>query len=170
MLDLGLLLLRVVVGVLFAGHGLQKLTTRLGGQGLDGHAQFLSSLGFRPARRWAAAHGATELLAGLLLALGLAMPLAVAAVVGVMLAAAVLAHAPNGLWVQDGGFEYPLVVATSATALAMAGPGVHALDTYLGWQAEGSWGLAAVAVGLLAGAVASLLARRGGRATAGATG
>ncbi len=56
-MDFGLLLLRVVVGALFVGHGTQKLFGWFGGYGLDGTGQYFESLGMRPGRRHAIAAG-----------------------------------------------------------------------------------------------------------------
>ncbi|MER3469369.1 MAG: DoxX family protein, partial [Thermoflexus sp.] len=73
-LDLGLGILRVLIGLLFAGHGARKLLGWFGGSGLNGTAGWVEGLGFRPGRPWALALGLGELLGGLLLALGLATP------------------------------------------------------------------------------------------------
>lgn len=156
-MDFGLAIVRVVVGLLIAGHGVQKLSTRLGGVGLDQHTAFLDSLGYRPARLMAVAHAAVELGAGLLLALGLATPLAGALIIAVMINAAVAVHAPNGLWAQNGGMEYPLVLAVLAAAFTLGGPGAYALDTILGVEAQAAWGLGALVVGVVVGAVALAL-------------
>ena len=83
-MEIGLVLLRAVVGLLMAAHGAQKLVGWYGGHGLDGTAGFLESLGWRPGRRFAALLAATELLGGLALALGFATPSAAALVIGVL--------------------------------------------------------------------------------------
>src|SRR4051812_50008622 len=66
-MDIALLVLRVVVGLLMAGHGAQKLFGSFGGHGLDGTAGFMESLGMRPGRRHATAAGAAPLAGGVLL-------------------------------------------------------------------------------------------------------
>ncbi|MDR7421374.1 MAG: DoxX family protein, partial [Armatimonadota bacterium] len=83
--DLGLLLLRVVVGVLFMGHGLQKLAGWFGGHGLAGTGQWLEGIGLRPGRAWALLAGALETVGGLLFALGLFTPLGTVFISAVML-------------------------------------------------------------------------------------
>jgi putative oxidoreductase len=157
--DAGLLVLRAVVGLLLAGHGLQKLTSWFGGRGPQAHAAFLDQLGYRPSRPLAVVHGAAEVLAGLLLATGLATPLAAGLVVAIMLNAALGVHAANGLWAQEGGMEYPLVLLAVASALALTGPGAYALDTWLGFAPQATWSLGALAAGLVGGA-AALASRR----------
>ena len=49
-MKLGFAVLRVVVGGLFMGHGLQKLIGAFGGHGLEGTAKGFESLGLRPGR------------------------------------------------------------------------------------------------------------------------
>jgi putative oxidoreductase len=148
-LDIGLLILRVVVGALFIGHGTQKLFGWFGGHGLSGTAGFLESLGMRPGRLWAVVNGLVEAGGGLLLALGLLTPLAAAALVGVMTMASLLVHVPRGLWNAAGGYELPLVFATAATALAFTGPGRWSIDRALGLDLAGiAYGVGAAAVGV----------------------
>src|SRR3954464_7664384 len=80
-------LLRVLVGGLFIGHGTQKLFGWFGGYGPDGTGQFFDSVGIRPGRRNALAAGSTEAGCGVLIALGLATPLAAAGLSAVMITA-----------------------------------------------------------------------------------
>jgi putative oxidoreductase len=157
----------VVVGLLFVGHGSQKLFGSFGGHGIEGTGNFFESLGMRPGRRNALAAGVAEALGGALLALGLLTPLAAALLIAVMVVAIVTVHAPKGIWSTEGGYEYNLVLATAAFAVACTGAGRYSLDNALnlGLHGEG-WGLAALAAGVLGGlgAVgASRLAQRGDR-------
>lgn len=154
-MSVGLLLLRLVVGALFVGHGTQKLFGWFGGHGLRGTAGFMESLGFRHGRWAAVAAGLAETVGGLLLACGLLTPLAAAAIVGVMVTAALCVHVRNGVWNANGGVELPLVYAAAATTLACTGPGAYAMDAVLGLELSGPWyGLTAVALGFLAALVA----------------
>src|SRR5690348_980300 len=107
-MDIGLLLLRLAVGLTLAAHGTQKLFGWFGGYGLDGTGQFLETIGFRPGRRAALKAGLVETGGGLLLALGLLTPLAAALVVSDMFVAAVSVHLKNGFFVTSGGYEYNL--------------------------------------------------------------
>jgi putative oxidoreductase len=159
-MDLGLLIVRLVIGLALAAHGAQKLLGWFGGAGIAGMGAFLEQLGFRPGRLHAALAGIAETVGGLLLAVGLFTPLAAAALIGVMVVAVVSMHWSKGFFVQNGGFEYNLAIAAGALAVAFTGPGAFSLDRLLGisWSG-GSWGLAALALGLVSGA-AELLTRK----------
>ncbi|MBV8958491.1 MAG: DoxX family membrane protein, partial [Actinobacteria bacterium] len=93
-----LLLLRVVVGLLFVGHGTQKLFGWFGGHGLEGTGQFFENLGLKPGIKHARAAGAAEAGGGALIALGLLTPAAAAALIGVMSTAIRTVHLKNGPW------------------------------------------------------------------------
>src|SRR4051794_10175758 len=127
-MNLALLVLRLVVGLLFVGHGAQKLFGVFGGHGLKGTAGFFENIGLRPGSRHALGAGLAEFGGGALLALGLVTPLAAALITAVMLAAVLTVHAANGLWSTNNGFEYNLVLAAAAFALAGAGAGDWSLD------------------------------------------
>jgi putative oxidoreductase len=153
-MDLALLILRIVVGLLFVGHGTQKLFGWFGGYGVEGTGGFMEALGYRPPRTQAAFAGAAETAGGILLALGLFTPLGAAMIIGVMVNAIIAVHWEHGLWATNGGIEYPLVNATVATALAFAGAGRFSLDAAIGWDLFGArWGLGALALGLITGVV-----------------
>ena len=130
--DIGLLILRLVVDLLLAGHGAQKLFGWFGGPGLQGTTGWLRSLGLRPAPFWAIMAGISEFGGGLLLALGFLSPLASLGLIGAMLMAIILVHWDKGLWNANGGSEVPLTNLAAALALAFTGPGAYALDTVLG--------------------------------------
>ena len=130
--DLGLLGLRLALGLVFLGHGAQKGFGAFGGPGLEGTTGFIGSLGLRPARFWALAAVAGELLAGLLLVLGLFTPLAALLVVATMAVAIAKVHGAKGFFLQNGGYEYNLVLLISALALAATGPGALSIDGLLG--------------------------------------
>ena len=100
-MELGLLVLRAVVGGLFIGHGSQKLFGWFGGAGPDGTGAFFESLGIRPGRAMARAAGFAELAGGLLFAAGLVTPLAAALLIAVMTCAIATVHRPNGVWVSN---------------------------------------------------------------------
>lgn len=131
MLDLALIIPRVLIGLLFIGHGAQKLFGWFGGHGLDGTAGYLASLGIRPAKTIALLAGLAELLGGLGLTLGLATPIAAALTTVVMLGAIAFVHWPR-LWVAEGGLEYPLVNIAVSAVFGLIGPGAYALDPVLG--------------------------------------
>ena len=139
-MDIGLLLLRLTVGLTLAAHGTQKLFGWFGGPGLDGTGQFFEMIGFIPGRRHALRAGLAETGGGLLLALGLLTPVAAALLFSVMLVAAVTVHIKKGFFVQNGGYEYTLVLGIAALTLAFTGPGSLSLDA-LGYYLSGRfWG------------------------------
>jgi len=168
-MDVGLLILRLVVGALFVGHGTQKLFGWFGGGGLQGTGQFYGSAGYRPGVPMAMLAGASEAGGGVLLVFGLLTPLGAAAIIGVMVNATFAVHWKNGLWNTNGGFELPLVMAASAAALAFTGPGRWSLDRAFGWRLFGvPWGLGAVLVGmatagLVLGWRSAMMSREAGR-------
>jgi putative oxidoreductase len=159
-MSIGLLILRLVVGLTLAAHGAQKLFGWFGGYGVAGTGQFMEQLGFRPGRLHAAQAGLAELLGGLFLAAGFLTPAAVAALVAVMWVAAVSVHVKKGFFAHNGGYEYTLVLGGAALGLAFTGPGALSLDQALGISLSGeTWGLVALAAGLIGGAL-PLIARR----------
>ena len=154
-MDVALLLIRVVVGLLLAGHGAQKLFGWFGGYGLAGTGGYFESLGYRPGRPFAALGGLGEFGGGLLLAFGFLTPLAAVAAVGVMINAIIAAHWGKGPWVTDQGWELPLTYAVVALGLAFAGAGSYSLDAAIGWDLAGTgWGLTALAAGLVSAGLA----------------
>ena len=159
-MDIGLLVLRLAVGLTMAAHGGQKLFGWFGGYGIAGTGGFLESLGFRPGKVHATLAGVSEFGGGLLIGLGLLTPLGAVLVISVMVTAIGSVHLPKGFWVTDGGFEYNLMIAASSAALAFTGPGGYSLDAVEGLPTAG-WlpGLIAVLVGLVLGG-AALAARR----------
>src|SRR5882672_9868046 len=113
-MSIGLLILRLVVGLALAAHGAQKLFGWFGGYGIAGTGQFLEQLGFRPGRLQAAQAGIAETVGGLFLAAGFLTPAAAAALVAVMVVAAVSVHIKKGFFAQSGGYEYTLVLGGAA--------------------------------------------------------
>jgi len=157
---IGLLILRLVVGLSLAAHGAQKLLGWFGGYGLEKTGAFFEQLGFVPGRRNALMAGLSETGGGLLLALGLATPLGALLVFSVMVVAGVSVHLKNGFFLQAQGYEYTLVLGLAGLSVAFTGPGPISMDWLLGFQFEGpSWGLGALLVGL-AGAAIQLATRR----------
>jgi putative oxidoreductase len=159
-MDLGILLLRMTVGIAMAGHGAQKVFGWFGGYGPDGTGQFMEAMGFRPGRRHALAAGYVELAAGLFLAIGLLTPLAAAMIVSVMIVAAATVHWKNGFFVTSNGYEFNLVLGVAALSIAFTGPGAFSLDSAIGFTPSGAgWGLGAAVVAVL-GAIGQLAQRQ----------
>jgi putative oxidoreductase len=162
MLDLGFLIARLVIGLLIAAHGTQKLFGWFGGHGLHATGEFFGKLGFRPGRLYATSAGLGELVSGLLIALGFLGPVGPAILLAVMIVAAISVHWRNGLFAATNGIELPLLYGTAAVRFALAGPGRYSLDSLLGTHIEWTPALiwAALAVGLVGG-IANLALRRG---------
>jgi len=153
-MSLGLLILRLVVGLTMAAHGAQKLFGWFGGYGLQGTGGFLEKLGFFPGRRNALFAGLAEFTGGLLLALGLATPLAATLIVSVMFVAVATVHLKNGYFNSNQGYEYNLTLAVVALGIAIMGAGPISLDAALGIHDAGPvWGLGALLAGVIGGAV-----------------
>src|SRR5258708_4247269 len=131
-ISFGLLVVRVVVGLLLAGHGAQKLFGWFGGHGFTGTTGFLKSVGFKPAGFWALLGSLCEFAGGLLLALGFLSPLGAIAIFASMLMAVFKFHWTKGLWSTNGGFEYPLVLLLLSLVLGFVGPGSYSLDALFG--------------------------------------
>jgi putative oxidoreductase len=168
-MDAGLLVARLVVGLLMAAHGSQKVFGWFGGYGLSGTGGFFEQLGFRPGRLFAALAGSTELVSGLLLAAGFLGPIGPALILSVMLVAAVTVHLPGGVFAQNNGVEVPVLYGTAAAALALTGFGAYSLDATLGLASIWTPGvtLAILALGIVGG-VANLAIRRSAPAPAAA--
>jgi putative oxidoreductase len=157
----GLLLVRLVVGLLMAAHGTQKLFGWFGGYGIAGTGMYFESIGFRPGRIFAPLAAITELVSGVLVVLGFLGPVGPALMLSVMIVAAVSVHWKNGLFAQANGIELSLFYGTVAVGLALIGYGKYSLDALLGLQSlyTPTWALAALAIGIIGG-IGNLLARR----------
>ena len=160
-LSIGLLLGRIVIGLVMAAHGAQKLFGWFGGYGLNRTGEFFVHLGFPRGRAFATAASLTEITSGLLIALGFLGPIGPALIVSVMLVAVFTVHWRNGLFASDNGIEVPLLYATGAVALALSGYGRYSVDTWLGLDALWTPALTVLALGAGAlGGAANLALRR----------
>lgn len=130
--DLGLLIMRLVLGGILTAHGAQKVFGWFGGDGLDGFATFLADQGYQQADALSAAGGFAELVGGLLVILGVFTPLAAAGLLAVMVNAIWLQW-DSGLFAENGGFELELALAGLAAGLIFTGPGRIALDNGRAW-------------------------------------
>jgi len=115
-----------------AAHGTQKLFGWFGGYGLAGTGGFFESLGFRPGKTFAFAAGATEVVSGVLVALGFLGPIGSALMLSVMIVAAVTVHWKNGFFASSGGIELTVLFSVAAVALAFTGFGEFSVDAITG--------------------------------------
>lgn len=160
-LDLGLLVLRLLLGGTMLYHGLQKLAGWFGGPGLDATREQLLHGGWKHAQTSAALLSAGEVGGGALVVLGLATPLGAGAILAVMIDAWFLKQQ------QHPGFQYPeveleTVLAVLAAALVLTGPGKWALDRGRGWATRPMWGSLLVLVLAIAAAIGAWWYLHGG--------
>lgn len=130
-LDLGLLVLRVVLGLSLAAHGAQKLFGWFGGYGIAGTGGWLESIGLKPGKPLAFLAGAGEFFGGLALAVGFLTPVAGITVALVLFVSIVTAHKGKGFWNTNGGSELPILIIASALALALTGAGAYSIDALI---------------------------------------
>jgi putative oxidoreductase len=145
--DLGLFILRVVVGGIVLAHGLMKIgwpvsTGQRGVPAVRGVAGFFGMLGLWPPLFWAIVAVVAEIGGSLLMILGLGGPIGPGLVFGDMLIVTIVAHLPAGFWAGGGkqmaGWEFPIAVTAGALAVTLIGNGAWSLDallklTYPGW-------------------------------------
>lgn len=131
MTDIGLLLMRAIMGPAFMAHGAQKLFGWFGGSGLAGTGGFFETLGFHPGTAFALLSGGAELVGGLLITLGFLGVVGPAMIAGVMTVAIATVHLPNGFFAATNGIELPLLYGVIALALGFAGFGRHAVDAHV---------------------------------------
>ena len=151
MLFRSLLILRLVLGLTLAAHGFNKF---FGGGRIPGTARWFESIGMKPGKFHATVAACTETAAGLGLAAGLLTPIPAAGFVSLMIVAAWTVHRANGFFIVKEGWEYNMVLAVAAVAVATIGPGRFSLDWVLfghNW-CDGWAGLVlSVALGLVGG-------------------
>jgi putative oxidoreductase len=157
--DFALLVLRLVLGLTMAAHGYNKF---FGGGRIPGTAGWFESIGMKPGVFHARVAATTEISAGLGLALGLLTPVPAAGFVALMFTAAWTVHRKNGFFIVKEGWEYNLILATTAVAIAGVGAGKVSLDYALLRTTDfyeylhGWWGLLIALVLGLAGGIGQL--------------
>jgi putative oxidoreductase len=166
-----LLVLRLVPGLLLIGHGLQKIVPArfspplLHANGLSATGAGFEQLGIRPGAAAALLAGLSEVLGGFSLGAGLLTPVGTILIGAVMTTAIVTAHARNGIWSQDGGFEFPLTLLALAFVISALGAGSYSINA---WAHVSNWagihssishaGLAAIALAIgVGGGVATVV-------------
>jgi putative oxidoreductase len=132
MIDVGLVVLRLVLGVIFIAHGAQKLFGSFGGPHISGFAKMLGQLGVKPAEPMAILAGLAEFVGGILVIVGFLTPLAALALIVVMIVAVLAVHLKNGFFNTNGGYEFNLALVGMTLTLLIAGAGAYSLDNVLG--------------------------------------
>lgn len=159
--DSGLLAVRIVVGLIMAAHGSQKLFGWFGGYGLRPTGDFFAQLGFQPGTLFAALAGTSEMLGGILLVLGFLGPVGPALVISVMIVATITVHWEHGLFNQNNGYELPLLYSIIAFGIALTGFGRYSLDAQLGIANHLPLSLTSLVLGIgVVGALGNLALRR----------
>jgi len=135
---LGLLVLRVGLGVVLAAHGLQKLFGWWGGSGVTAFKNSLSDVGYQHADILAYVSAGGELAAGVLLVLGLFTPVAAAGALaflinGLLASVSARPHTRTFSFFLPEGHEYQITLIVMAAAVVLCGPGRYGLDARRGW-------------------------------------
>lgn len=121
-------IVRLVLGIIFFMHGGQKVMGWFGGPGLAGIVDMMTQKGMPSIVAYLVSFG--ELLGGLGLIAGCLSRLAALGILIIMLGAIFLVHLKSGFFAQNGGFEYPLALASMALAIVLGGGGCMAMDRF----------------------------------------
>jgi putative oxidoreductase len=128
--ELGLAILRVVLGVIFIAHGAPNMFG-----GMEALQGFFAQLGIPLPAVTAWLIVLLEVFGGLMLIVGfLVAPIAALLAVH-MVAGIIVVHARNGFYVighGQGGVEFNLILVVSLLMLILGGPGLAALDNRRG--------------------------------------
>lgn len=120
--DVGLLLGRVVLGVVFVAHGAKKFQ-----DGIAGTQGAFDAMGVPLPEVSAVAVASIEIAGGALLVLGALTPVVGVLLAAIMVGAGWFAHR-DAFFGSEGGFEFVLVLAAFSALLALVGPGRLSLD------------------------------------------
>ena len=125
--DVAWLLLRLTVGLTLVPHGMHKEFGAFGGPGMAGVGATFEKMGYSAPTLFAWLVMLTELLGGILIAVGfLTRPAAFALLI--FMGAAVMAHLPKGFFWTSGGMEYPLMWGVAALFFVIRGGGAYSVD------------------------------------------
>ena len=121
--DLALLVVRVIVGIIFVGHGAQKLLGAFGGPGLAGVVEMMGPLGYPVT--------IGEFFGGLGLIVGFLCRFSATSLIVIMIGAIGMVHGKNGFFLSNDGFEYNLALMGLLAPVLIAGPGKFAIGQFL---------------------------------------
>jgi putative oxidoreductase len=122
-IDVSLLVVRIIVGVIFAAHGAQKLFGAFGGPGLEAIVKMMGPIGYLVA--------IGEFFGGLGLIVGFLSRFSAASLIVIMLGAIGMVHGTNGFFLDKGGFEYNLALMGLLFPVLLCGPGQLAIGRML---------------------------------------
>jgi len=132
-IDLGLLILRLVIGAVFIAHGAQKVFS----VGLGNVGGMFGQMGVPMPGVAGPLVALVELLGGLALVFGLLTRLASLGLAIDMLGAILLVHLKNGFFMQNSGYEYALTLLGASLALMLTGAGAYSLDAVIAGRRAG---------------------------------
>lgn len=177
-IDVGLLVLRIVVGAVMIYHGARKLFGWWGGEGLSGERAALEGLGYRPPMLMAVLAALFEFVGGVLLAVGLFTPIAVGLLIATFVVVLIL-HLQIMLDPKAEGrnvslilFEESAILLAALACLAFTGPGALSIDGVAGIDLRAVaqaltgldltflWGAAVVVAGAVGGLIVGMSRRR----------
>jgi len=131
-IDTALAILRVVLGVTFILHGGQKLFVF----GFAGVSGAFAQMGIPAPGLLGPFVAFVEFFGGIAILLGLLTRLAALGIGATMVVAILTVHVKNGFFAPTG-FEFPLSLLASATALVITGAGDFSLDALIGKRLSG---------------------------------
>jgi putative oxidoreductase len=121
--DFSLLLMRVIVGGIFAMHGAQKLFGAFGGDGLSATVEKMGFMGYPVT--------IGEFFGGLGLVIGLLCRFSAASLIVIMIGAIAMVHGRNGFFLSNSGYEYNLALIGLLAPILLLGPGRFAIGRAL---------------------------------------
>lgn len=148
-IDVGLLLLRLSVGLTFAAHGAQKALGWWGGPGFAGWTGAIGKMRFAPAQFWAVVSAYVELLGGLSFAAGLLTAIGSALLFAQALVIVFRVHLPKGFWNRNSGVEFPLQLLAGSALVLLGGPGALSVDAALALRIDAGLRLLIAALAVL---------------------
>lgn len=131
----GMAVLRIVTGLVFAMHGYQKVFQ----YGFAGTAAAFGKMGIFLPGVMGPFIALLELLGGLALIVGLLTRLAALGLAFNMLGAILMVHLAGGFFLPSG-YEYTLTLLAACVALVLGGPGAFAIDDAIAGRRPGPMG------------------------------
>jgi putative oxidoreductase len=139
--------LRLILGIVFVVHGAQKLFGWFGGGGVNGTGDFMASLGLNPGVPMGLVSGTGEIIGGILLLLGILVPVAAVLLTIDMIVAIIFRTSKLG-FINGGGMELNLIILAGVAAVVLLGPGAYSLERVLARRRDAAVGASARAAEL----------------------